>query len=297
MKRINREILSLAVPSIVTNITTPLLALMDVVIVGHMGSADYIAAIAVGGTMFNMIYWMFAFLRMGSSGLTAQAHGADDEKGCSLILFRGLSVAMAASVIIIIAQRLILKGALSILEVHGSVGKMAETYFRILVWGAPASLSTFVLTGWFLGMKNAKAPMIVSFLINISNIAVSLFLVFVLGMKVEGVACGTLSAQWLGLIVGMIIVWRKYHPTVPNIIEIIDTDGLKRFFAVNSDIFLRTLCLIAVTMWFTRAGSSQGTVILAVNTLLMQFFIMFSYFMDGFAFAGESLCGKKILRS
>ena len=294
MKRINREILSLAVPSIVTNITTPLLALMDVVIVGHMGSADYIAAIAVGGTMFNMIYWMFAFLRMGPSGLTAQAHGADDEKGCSLILFRGLSVAMAASVIIIIAQRLILKGALSILEVHGSVGKMAETYFRILVWGAPASLSTFVLTGWFLGMKNAKAPMIVSFLINISNIAVSLFLVFVLGMKVEGVACGTLSAQWLGLIVGMIIVWRKYHPTVPNIIEIIDTDGLKRFFAVNSDIFLRTLCLIAVTMWFTRAGSSQGTVILAVNTLLMQFFIMFSYFMDGFAFAGESLCGNYI---
>lgn len=155
MKAINREILSIAVPSIITNITTPLLALMDVVIVGHMGSADYIAAIAVGGTMFNMIYWLFSFLRMGSSGLTAQAYGASDPASISLILIRGLSVAIIASILIIIFSDFILDTSLMILEVEGKTKEMASVYFSILIWGAPATLSTFALTGWFLGMKNA----------------------------------------------------------------------------------------------------------------------------------------------
>lgn len=296
MKPINREILSLAVPSIVTNITTPLLALMDVVIVGHMGSPVYIAAIAVGGTMFNMIYWLFAFLRMGTSGMTAQAHGASDDLATSMTLFRGLFVATVASAIIIIFQTLIFKGAITLLEVRGSVRDLAESYFDILVWGTPASLSTFVMTGWLLGMKNARAPMWISFIINITNIIISLLLVLILKMKVEGVATGTLVAQWSGFIIGAAIVIRRYHPTFPGVTALADSKSLKRFFAVNSDIFLRTLCLIAVTMWFTRSGSIQGTVMLAVNTLLMQFFIMFSYFMDGFAFAGESLCGNLIGR-
>lgn len=296
MKKINREILSIAVPSIITNITTPLLALMDVVIVGHMGSADYIAAIAVGGTVFNMLYWLFAFLRMGSSGLTAQAHGAGDENGCDLVLARGLLVALSASIVMVACRSLILDFATRILEVNGDVREMVGEYFSILIWGAPASLGTFVLTGWFLGLKNAKAPMWVSFIINLSNIAVSLMLVFVLGMKVRGVACGTLSAQWIGFIIGISIAVIKYRPKFPAIASLLKADELRRFFSVNIDIFFRTLCLIAVTVWFTRTGSTQGTVILAVNTLLMQFFIMFSYFMDGFAFAGESLCGNCIGR-
>ena len=294
MKRINREILSIAVPSIITNITTPLLALMDVVIVGHMGSAGYIAAIAIGGTIFNMLYWLFAFLRMGSSGLTAQAHGANDKNSCDLVLARGLLVAFAASVIMLLCKNLILTFANGILEVKSDIGIIVGEYFSILIWGAPAYLGTFVLTGWFLGLKNAKAPMWVSFIINLSNIAISLFLVFILGLKVKGVACGTLSAQWIGFIVGISIAFVKYRPRFPSLNSLVNPTELKRFFSVNIDILFRTLCLIAVTVWFTRVGSTQGTVILAVNTLLMQFFILFSYFMDGFAFAGESLCGNSI---
>lgn len=292
MKAINRDILSLAIPSIITNITTPLLALMDVVIVGHMGSADYIAAIAVGGTIFNMLYWLFAFLRMGTSGLTAQANGGGDAKGCAQVLTRGLIVATLASAVIIILQRPLLELTLNFLEVEGNIRALASTYFSILVWGAPASLATFTLTGWLLGMKNARAPMWIAFVVNISNIAVSLLLVLGFGLKVEGVACGTLTAQWLGALTGIVIVILKYRPAPGHLKEIIRLKDLKRFFKVNTDIFFRTLCLIAVTVWFTRTGASQGTVVLAVNTLLMQFFILFSYFMDGFAFAGESLCGN-----
>lgn len=294
MKQINREILSIAVPSIITNITTPLLALMDVVIVGHMGSADYIAAIAVGGTIFNMLYWLFAFLRMGTSGLTAQANGASDHGETSLVLMRGLSVALGASLIMLLLQKPILGMAIGILEVKGDVAEMVREYFSILIWGAPAYLATFVLTGWFLGLKEAKVPMWVSFIINLSNIAVSLTLVFVFGMKVKGVACGTLAAQWIGFMVGISIALMRFRPVIASWRELLDTSELKRFFSVNIDIFFRTLCLIAVTVWFTRIGSTQGTVILAVNTLLMQFFILFSYFMDGFAFAGEALCGNCI---
>lgn len=292
MKTINREILSLAIPSIITNITTPLLALMDVAIVGHMGDASYIAAIAVGGTIFNMIYWLFAFLRMGTSGMSAQAHGASDESELNLVLARGTAVALGASVLIIIFSPLIGRIAFAVMEVEPHVRAMAQRYFAILVWGAPAVLCTYTLSGWSLGRKNPKAPMWVSFIINISNIVVSLVLVYVFRLKIEGVAIGTLSAQWLGVIAFVVIVVRKYHPTVTSPRQIFRRGALRRFFSVNADIFLRTCCLIAVTVWFTRVGSEQGTVTLAVNTLLMQFFVLFSYFMDGFAFAGEAICGN-----
>lgn len=265
---------------------------MDVAIVGHMGDAAYIAAIAVGGTIFNMIYWLFAFLRMGTSGMSAQAHGASDTAELNLVLARGVAVALGASLLIIMLSPLISRLAFAIMEVEPQVRYMAECYFGILVWGAPAVLLTYTLSGWSLGRKNPKAPMWVSFIINIGNILVSLVLVYLFGMKIEGVAIGTLSAQWLGAIAFAIIVKRKYNPTVSSAGQIFKHGALRRFFSVNADIFLRTCCLIAVTVWFTRVGSEQGVVTLAVNTLLMQFFILFSYFMDGFAFAGEAICGN-----
>lgn len=161
MKGINREILSLAIPSIITNITTPLLALMDVAIVGHMGDASYIAAIAVGGTIFNMVYWLFAFLRMGTSGLSAQAHGAQDEHELNLVLSRGILVALSASAIIILLSPLLAELSFAVMDVDGNVKDMAERYFRILVWGAPAVLCTYTFSGWALGRKNPKAIFIV----------------------------------------------------------------------------------------------------------------------------------------
>ena len=288
----NRKILALAVPSIITNLTTPLLGLMDVGFVGHMGSPVYIAAIAAGGTVFNMIYWLFGFLRMGSSGLTAQAFGAGDRRGELCVFWRAMTLALQAGLLLILlsfpAGRLIMR----FLEIDAETSALALRYFSILIWGAPAVLATYAMTGWFLGMQNARAPMWISILINVANIAVSMWLVAGVGMKIEGVAIGTLTAQWLGFVAGMIVFWCKYRLPLPSLVEITDSSGLRRFFSVNTDIFLRTLCLVAVTVWFTRAGAMQGTDMLAVNTLLMQFFMIFSFFMDGFAFSGEALVGR-----
>lgn len=290
----NRKILALAIPSIITNITTPLLGLMDVAIVGHMGSAVYIAAIAVGGTMFNMLYWLFGFLRMGSSGMTAQAYGAGDTHNIAVVLYRALLVAVCIGVLLVLLHYPVGLFALKFMDADTETQRLAMRYFSILVWGAPAVLGTYALSGWFLGMQNAKAAMWMSILINISNIAVSLLLVIGFQLKIEGVACGTLTAQWLGFAYGLGIVAKKYTIHMPLFKDLVDRDGLKRFFSVNVDIFLRTLCLVAVTMWFTRVGATQGTLILAVNTLLMQFFMLFSYFMDGFGFAGEALVGRYV---
>lgn len=292
MKPINKEILSFAIPSIVTNITTPLLALMDVAIVGHMGDAAYIAAIAVGGTIFNMIYWLFGFLRMGTSGLSAQAHGGCDSREENLVLFRGLCIALTAGIGIILLSEIIGKLSISLMEVDAAILPMTETYFRILVWGAPAVLVTYTFSGWFLGVKRPKAPMWVSLIINVSNIIISVLLVFGCGLKIAGVAVGTLSSQWLGAVCCVYIALKSVRLKFPGIKACLDIKALKHFFSINADIFLRTLCLIAVTVWFTRMGSQQGTLILAINTLLMQFFIFFSYFMDGFAYAGESISGN-----
>lgn len=291
LSQLNKEILQLSIPSIVTNITTPLLGLVDVAIVGHMGSAVYLAAIAVGGNIFNMLYWPFAFLRMGTSGMTAQAYGAQDNKAASLALYRSLLVAMLVGLAIIILQRPVLDLVMLLMDADDSTQALIHTYFGICVWGAPAMLGTYALSGWFLGMQNSRSPMWMSIFINLLNIAVSLLLVFVVRLDIAGVAIGTMSAQWGGFIIGLLFC-RRYHLHHATFAQLMRRSELLRFFSVNADIFLRTLCLVAVTIWFTAAGSRQGNTILAVNTLLMQLFILFSYIMDGFAFAGEALSGK-----
>ncbi|MCM1503642.1 MAG: MATE family efflux transporter [Muribaculum sp.] len=292
----NREILHLAVPSIVTNITTPLLGLMDVAITGHMGSAAYIGAIAVGGSMFNMLYWLFGFLRMGSSGMTAQAYGSGDILRQSVILKQALTVGFLVSLAMILLRHPICAVFLKFMDVDSVTTPLVSTYFLILVWGAPATLCLYSLTGWYLGMQNTKIPMWVSILINLSNIAISLTLVYGFHLDIEGVAIGTLSAQWIGFLTALLICLRKYRIKRTGWRDILQPEALKRFFSVNTDIFLRTVCLVAVTIWFTRMGAIQGEVMLAVNALLMQFFTLFSYFMDGFAFAGEAMTGKYVGR-
>lgn len=291
MRQLDRDILALAVPSVIANITTPLLGLVDTAITGHLGSESYIAAIAVGASMFNLLYWLFAFLRMGTSGLTAIATGQRDTRQQALILYRGLLVAASVSILMIALSRPIADGLLIFLDPDPATATLARRYFNTVVWGAPAVLATYVLTGWFLGMQSSRRPMIISITINVINIAISPLLAFGAGMKLDGVAAGTLSAQWAGVIIGMLMCMRYRLPKVA-LREIIDTSQLKRYFAVNRDIMLRTACLIAVTLWFTREGARQGETILAVNALLMQLFILFSYMIDGFAFAGEALVGK-----
>ena len=289
----NRKILALAIPSILANITTPLLGLVDTAIVGHMGSAVYIGAIAVGGVMFNMLYWLFSFLRGGTSGLTAQAFGAHDSGATSMVLYRSLAVAIGVGGVMILLQWPLQMLLSRFVDPDPATGALAVRYFRILIYGAPAVLGTYVLSGWFLGMQNSRMLLVTSILINITNIAVSLLLVFGLGWQIAGVATGTLVAQWAGFITGLCLL-RRYRPRMPRLRALLRGADLARFFRVNAEVMLRTLCLILVTLWFTKAGAANGPVILAVNTLLMQLFLLFSFVMDGFAFAGEALAGKYV---
>lgn len=252
----------------------------------------YLAAIAIGGSVFNMLYWLFGFLRMGSSGLTAQACGAGDSRQCSVVLYRALAVALVAGVVVIAACGPLTRAVLAFMDAGGDTGRLAGEYVAVCVYGAPAVLATYVLSGWFLGMQNSRAQMWISVSVNLFNIAASLVLVYGLGAGIRGVAAGTLSAQWVGVAVGIWICRRNYRLERVAVGEIFDWHGLRRFFSVNIDIFLRTVCLIAVTIWFTRTGARQSTVMLDVNALLMQLFMLFSYFMDGFAYAGEALCGR-----
>ncbi len=288
---LNRKILALAIPSIAANITTPLLGLVDTAIVGHMGSAVFIAAIAVGSVMFNMVYWFFSFLRAGTSGLAGQACGAGDTRAQGLILRRSLTVALAASSALILLQRPLEWGLLWLADPDPEAAALASRYFRILIYGAPAMLATYALSGWFLGMQNSRVLIWVSLAVNITNIAASLILVYGLNFGIDGVACGTLIAQWTGLGASILFL-RRYRLERSPWRDIARWEELKRFFKVNFDVMLRTVCLMAVTMWFTRSGASQGSVILAVNTLLTQLFLLFSYVMDGFAFAAEALAGR-----
>lgn len=289
----NKQILHIALPSIISNITVPLLALVDTTIVGHLGSASYIAAIALGGMIFNMIYWLFNFLRMGTGGLTAQAYGANQHQATSYILLRSLTIAGGIALTLLLLQRPIFQVTFHFVTATAEVRSLASIYFNILIWGAPTMLALYSFTGWFLGMQNARIPMCIAITQNVVNIAVSTLLVFGCHLKIEGVALGTLISQYTALLLAVIFCLTKFDVKQHfELKAILDINTLKRFFQVNRDIFLRTLCLIAVTTYFTSAGSTQGELTLAANTLLMQFFIIFSYFMDGFAYAGEALGGR-----
>lgn len=293
LSKSNREILEIALPSIVANITAPLMAMADTAIAGHLGSEKYIAAIAIGASLFNMLYWGFAFLRMGTSGMTAQAVGARDADTQTVILLRSLLVAFTIGMVMIFLQRPLIHFMVKFMEAKGEVETLVNTYTRICIYGAPAMLGMYALSGWFIGSQNSRRPMFISIAVNLINICLSLTLVFSFHLTMAGIALGTLIAQWCGLLIGLYFVMAdRLQVTKSHIRNILDLDGIKRFFSINTDIFLRTLCLIAVTLWFTRCGAEQGDIMLSVNAILMQFFIIFSYFADGFAYAGEALAGK-----
>ncbi len=294
----DREILRIALPSIVSNITVPLLGLVDLTIVGHLGSPSYIGAIAVGGLLFNIIYWLFGFLRLGTSGMTSQALGRRDLTDVMRILVRSLGIGAAVAIALIAFQFPIREGAFLLIRPTEEVKAFATTYFNICIWGAPAMLGLYSLTGWFIGMQNSRIPMWIAITQNVVNIAASLAFVYGLGMKVEGVALGTLIAQYAGFLMAAALWFRHYgrmrkHRT-ESLRTVFEPKAMRRFFSVNRDIFLRTLCLVAVTMFFTSTGARHGDIVLAVNTLLMQLFTIYSYIMDGFAYAGEALTGRYI---
>ena len=283
--------MKIAVPSILTNVTVPLLSLVDTAITGHLGSPVYIGAIAVGGILFSMIFWIFGFLRAGTGGLTAQAVGAEKMDETHYILQKSLIVALLIALSIIVLQNPFSALAFKFIDTTPEIAECAMTYFKILVWGAPAVMCLYSLNGWFIGMQNARFPLYVALVQNIGNIVLSLIFVIFLGMKIEGVALGTLIAQYGGLLTAIGFALKLGGRGVFDFSrKALHDFGI--FFRVNRDIFLRTICLVAVTVYFTKAGAHQGETILAVNSILIQLFMLFSFFIDGFAYAGEAIGGK-----
>lgn len=289
-----KQVFKLALPSIISNITVPLLGIIDLTIVGHMGDVIYIGAIAIGTMIFNVLYWLFGFLRMGTSGMTSQALGRRDLTEAMRLLVRSLTISTAIAATFIVFQLPIRWMALTIMQPTEQIAEQAAIYFSICIWGAPAMLGLYGLTGWFIGMQNTRTPMLVSIFQNIVNIVASVTFVFGFGMKIQGVALGTLTAQWTGFLLAL-YCWKRYYSRLAEYNwkdDLFKRSTMVRFFAVNRDIFIRTLFLVGVNFFFISAGSRQGAIILSVNTLLMTLFTLFSYVMDGFAYAGEALSGK-----
>lgn len=292
----NRQILRLTLPNIITNITVPLLGMVDLAIVGHIGDATHIGAIALGTTIFNLIYWNFGFLRMGTSGLTAQAYGAGNTDETLRILVRGITIALSAALLLIMLQMPIAVVARRLMNRSEHLITLTMSYFYVRIWAAPATLGLYVLKGWFIGMQDSRTPMIIAILLNIVNIFFSLLFVMVFHMDIAGVALGTVLAQYSGLLMA-IGCWLYQYGHLRKLIDIrasLRWSDMKHFFHLNRDIFLRTLCLAGVFAFIPFISAHMGDDILAANTLLMQLFTWFSYIMDGFAYAGEALVGRFI---
>lgn len=295
-RQIDKDILRIAVPSIVTNITVPLLGLIDVAISGHLQNVAYIGAVAAGGMMFNLAYWSFGFLRMGTTGITAQAYGEGSAQNAASTLLRSVLIAMLVGCVLILSRVPVSEFLLKIISPSAEVEVWARRYYNICVWGAPALLCTMVIKGWILGLQNAAVPMIVSISVNLLNITFSFIAVFVAKTGFVGIAYGTLLAEWCGFIIALVLMFGKFRRWMVRVsaAKLFDKSELMRFFNVNSDIFFRSLLMLSVTLAITAVGARAGDIVLAINAVVMQLFMFFAYLLDGFAFSGEALVGKYI---
>lgn len=290
----NREVLRLAIPNILSNLTVPLLGMVDTAVLGHLDSEVYLGAIAMGSIIFNFIYWGLGFLRMGTTGLTAQAYGADKKQESFLVLSRAMLVSVGMGILILLLSFPIEYLSFSMLSPSEDVETYAKTYYRIRIMGAPAALAVIALNGWFLGMQNARIPMIITIVQNLANISLNLFFVYQMDMTSDGVAWGTVISNYIALILAVYFLLKKFrsHIYKPAWKAITFLPELKRFYLVNRDIFIRTLCLIFVYAFFTAKADQEGNTMLAMNYILLQYMHILSFGIDGFANAAESLVGR-----
>ena len=311
MKSINRDILKLAIPSILANITVPLVGMVDIAIAGHLdtNAATMIGGIAIGSMLFDLLYWNFGFLRIGTGGLAAQAYGRGDRRECARILTRALGISLAIALVLITIQWIFVKAAFLVVDCTPEVRDLASQYFFIRIWAAPATLSLMAFKGWFIGMQDSVSAMICDITVNGMNIVASFLLA--LGLTIgdttlipaigfSGIAAGTVTAQWTGLTVALVLLAVKYRKGTMDQMSHEDLKGLfkgsetRRFFVMNTDLFVRSLCFIAIYIGFTVISARYGDLLLAVSSILMKLLMIFSYFTDGFAYAGEALTGRYV---
>ena len=274
---------------------------MDTAIVGHLSDAAAIGGIAIGTMLFDLLYWNFGFLRVGTSGLTAQAYGAGDRAECRKILTQSLSIALMAALAIWAIQWFFVTAVLAVVPCSDAVADVARRYFFVRIWAAPATLSLFTMKGWFIGMQDTRSPMAVDILVNIVNMIASFALAVYTPLGIVGVAWGTLIAQYTGLaLAGGIMLTRyreitfsRYHEWK----ELMRWSEMRRMMRLNGNLFIRSLCFMVIYVGYTSLAGKYGDTELAVSSILMKFFMFFSYFVDGFAYAGEALVGKEFGKS
>ena len=291
----NREVLKLAVPSILANITIPLVGIVDVAIIGHISNAAAVGGIAVGTMLFDLLYWNFGFLRVGTSGMTAQAYGRGDVTGQARLLTQGTAIAFGAAALIWLLQWFFVSLVLWLMPCSPEVADFARRYFFVRVWAAPATLSLFALKGWFIGMQDTVSAMITDIVVNVVNMAASYVLAVYTPLGAIGVAWGTLIAQYAGLLSAAILLLVKYRPILRlcRVKESMRWQELKQLFVLNSNLFLRSLAFMVIYVGYTVFMSSYGDTELAVSAIIMKIFLFFSYFIDGFAYAAEAMVGKE----
>lgn len=290
----HRMVLAIAVPIVISNLSTPLLGLADTAVMGRMGDPKYIGAVALGALIFTMVYWTFGFLRMGTTGLTAQAEGAGDGEEIRASLGRALLIAGGIGVALILLQWPIELIAFALLDGGEEVETLARSYFDIRIWSAPAALANYAIAGWFIGLGRAKTALVLQVFLNLVNIVFNIWLALGLGWGVAGIAAGTLIAEVSAALLGLALAAQvlKFYPGVWTRERLLDAARIARTIAVNRDIMIRTIVLLLSFAWFTAKSAEAGTVILAVNSILLQFVTACAFFLDGFALAAETLTGK-----
>ena len=292
----NRRILKLAIPSIFANITVPLVGMVDIAVAGRLGSAAAIGAIAIGTMLFDLLYWNFGFLRVGTGGLTAQSYGRRSFKDSIKYMTQGLSVSLGSAFFILAIQYLFILIAFEFIDCTPEVAALSKQYFFIRVWAAPATLSLFVFKGWFIGMQNTVSPMAIDVVVNVVNVVVSIWLGLYTDLGFAGIALGTVIAQYSGLLLAIalfVIYYRKLFHYF-DLKESLHMEDMKAFFKLNGNLFVRSLCFMCIYSGFTALAAGYGDVQLAVSSIMMKLLMLFSYFIDGFAYAGEALTGRYI---
>lgn len=292
----NKTVLKLAVPSIFANITVPLVGMADTAIAGRIGDASVLGGVAIASMLFDLLYWNMGFLRMGTGGMVAQAYGRSDMKDAMNVFTMGMATAMAFALLFLLLQYLYVDVAFRFIECSPGVEALAREYFFIRIWAAPATLSLNVFKGFFIGMQNAVSPMAVDVVVNIANVAASIFFAFYAGLGFSGIAWGTLVAQYTGMALATILMVVHYRHLF-HLIDIrasIRFSKMKRFFMLNADLFVRSFSFLFIYAGLTSLSAGYGDVALAVSSIMMKLMLLYSYFIDGFAYAGEALSGRYI---
>ena len=291
----HKRIWRIAGPIVLSNATVPLLGAVDTGVVGQMGSAAPIGAVGMGAVILATIYWIFGFLRMGTSGLAAQAHGAGDAPERAAILLRALAIGFGAGLVLVLAQGLIFAGAFALSPASPEVEALTRDYLAIRIWGAPATIALYAINGWLIATERAKAMVVLQIWINAVNVVLDLWFVLALGWGVAGVASATLIAEYSGLLLGLWLCREAFGALLrPALARFWNSAALSRMIAVNRDIMFRSVILQLSFTSFVFLGAKQGDVTLASNQVLLQFLEITAYALDGFAFAAETLVGQAV---